>query len=184
VHHARNPKYLDKNFAAMFIFWDHLFGTFEEETEEPVYGLTHPLETHNVAWARFHVLFEIGDRMRRSASLQEALIAPFRPPGWDPDPSRGHESTQLVPQQHLVTRASPSLRTYALAQHGLLFVAVFAFTYVAPNLDVIARILVGIWLCSSLGIVGALLDAQRWAVPAESARWLVAIAWIAVRVLG
>ena len=35
VHHARNPKYLDKNYGHIFIFWDKLFGTFMEEEEEP-----------------------------------------------------------------------------------------------------------------------------------------------------
>ncbi len=33
VHHASNTKYLDKNMGMVFIFWDRLFGTFEEEKE-------------------------------------------------------------------------------------------------------------------------------------------------------
>ena len=44
VHHARNPKYLDKNYAGTLIIWDRMFGTFQAEEEEPVYGLTKPLE--------------------------------------------------------------------------------------------------------------------------------------------
>ena len=43
VHHARNPQYIDKNYAGVFIIWDRLFGTFEEEKDEPKYGLVHPL---------------------------------------------------------------------------------------------------------------------------------------------
>ena len=45
VHHARNPKYLDKNYAGMFIIWDRMFGTFEPEDEQPVYGITKPLKS-------------------------------------------------------------------------------------------------------------------------------------------
>ena len=40
VHHARNPKYLDRNYAGTLIIWDRMFGTFQAEEEEPVYGLT------------------------------------------------------------------------------------------------------------------------------------------------
>jgi alkylglycerol monooxygenase len=41
VHHGVNPKYIDKNHAGTFIIWDKMFGTFQEEEEEPIYGITH-----------------------------------------------------------------------------------------------------------------------------------------------
>ena len=31
VHHAVNPRYLDRNYAATLCIWDRLFGTFQEE---------------------------------------------------------------------------------------------------------------------------------------------------------
>jgi sterol desaturase/sphingolipid hydroxylase (fatty acid hydroxylase superfamily) len=31
VHHATNPRYLDRNYAGVFIVWDRMFGTFEPE---------------------------------------------------------------------------------------------------------------------------------------------------------
>ncbi len=39
VHHATNARYLDRNYAGVFIVWDRMFGTFEPETEAE----THPL---------------------------------------------------------------------------------------------------------------------------------------------
>ena len=59
VHQARNPQYLDKNYAGMFIIWDRMFGTFEPEVEEPVYGITKPLESWNPLWANFHAWAEL-----------------------------------------------------------------------------------------------------------------------------
>ncbi len=38
VHHASNAEYIDKNFAGVFVLWDRLFGTYEEEQAKPVYG--------------------------------------------------------------------------------------------------------------------------------------------------
>lgn len=40
VHHASNPRYLDRNFGGHTMVWDRLFGTYEPETEPPRYGLT------------------------------------------------------------------------------------------------------------------------------------------------
>lgn len=41
VHHARNPRYLDANYAGTLIIWDRLFGTFvpELDRDPPVYEL-------------------------------------------------------------------------------------------------------------------------------------------------
>ncbi|MEY3620111.1 MAG: hypothetical protein RLZZ391_477, partial [Bacteroidota bacterium] len=49
VHHAINPEYLDKNYGQIFIFWDRMFGTFQEERAEipAVYGVTRPVRTWN-----------------------------------------------------------------------------------------------------------------------------------------
>ena len=39
VHHGSNPEYIDKNFGAVFIIWDKLFGTFEPEVAPVRYGI-------------------------------------------------------------------------------------------------------------------------------------------------
>jgi sterol desaturase/sphingolipid hydroxylase (fatty acid hydroxylase superfamily) len=39
VHHGSNDLYLDKNYGAVFIVWDRLFGTYQAETEPVRYGL-------------------------------------------------------------------------------------------------------------------------------------------------
>jgi sterol desaturase/sphingolipid hydroxylase (fatty acid hydroxylase superfamily) len=176
VHHARNPEYLDKNFAAMFIFWDYLFGTYKEETALPIYGLTKPLLTHNVGWARFHVLFEIADRMRRARTVRDKLLAPFLPPSWDPDGD--HVTGAPTPQVALEPAVGGAARAYALAQHVVLFLAIVGFTFVAPDVALLTRLAIASWLCASLAIVGALLDGRRWAIRAEAARW-IAVAFVA-----
>lgn len=39
VHHGSNPEYIDRNFGAVFIVWDRLFGTFEPEVAPVRYGI-------------------------------------------------------------------------------------------------------------------------------------------------
>jgi len=38
----------------MFIIWDRLFGTYADETETPVYGVVHPLQTNTPMWVQLH----------------------------------------------------------------------------------------------------------------------------------
>nr|CRZ24734.1 BMA-AGMO-1 [Brugia malayi] len=49
VHHGRNPYCIDRNYAAVFIIWDKIFGTFEPErqSEKPVYGIINQEMTFN-----------------------------------------------------------------------------------------------------------------------------------------
>lgn len=61
VHHAINPVYIDKNHGQIFIFWDRLFGTFQEElaTEPPVYGITVPVRTWNPIKINFQHIWQM-----------------------------------------------------------------------------------------------------------------------------
>src|SRR4051812_15025970 len=59
VHHAINPEYIDKNLSQIFIVWDKLFGTFQEELPDvtPVYGITRPVKTWNPVTINFQHLW-------------------------------------------------------------------------------------------------------------------------------
>jgi sterol desaturase/sphingolipid hydroxylase (fatty acid hydroxylase superfamily) len=82
VHHASNPQYMDKNYAAIFIVWDRMFGTFEKEVEKPVYGLLHNLKSENIFWVAFHEFAGIFRDLRKSRSLSEVSGILFDHPGW------------------------------------------------------------------------------------------------------
>ena len=47
VHHGCDKKYLDKNYGGIFIVWDRLFDSFQEEQEKPRYGLARDFESIN-----------------------------------------------------------------------------------------------------------------------------------------
>ncbi|VDK78080.1 unnamed protein product [Litomosoides sigmodontis] len=61
VHHGRNPYCIDRNYAAVFIIWDKMFGTFEPERqfEKPVYGTISRERTFNQLYLQFHALYEV-----------------------------------------------------------------------------------------------------------------------------
>ncbi|HVI33044.1 sterol desaturase family protein [Phenylobacterium sp.] len=88
VHHARNPRYLDRNYAGILIVWDRLFGTFQPELdEEPCrYGLVRNLGAFNILRVAFHEWVGIAKDIARQP--RHALGWLFGPPGWSPDGSR------------------------------------------------------------------------------------------------
>ena len=80
VHHGKNAAYLDKNFGTTFIIWDRLFGTFQEETEKPVYGLTKPVTSKNVVYLNFHEWRDIARDVRKAKNWREVTGILFGPP--------------------------------------------------------------------------------------------------------
>jgi sterol desaturase/sphingolipid hydroxylase (fatty acid hydroxylase superfamily) len=95
VHHATNARYLDRNYAGVFIVWDRLFGTFvaEEDADRPRYGLVKNIGTFNLIWAAFHEWVGIARDVWRAPGLKAKLGYAFGPPGWSHDGSRDTSET-------------------------------------------------------------------------------------------
>jgi hypothetical protein len=119
VHHAINPRYLDKNYAAVLIVWDRMFGSFIEEDEAPVYGTVKPLDSYDPLWAQvwyFVLLYrdwrDASDPMDRWRVL---YMAPgFRPANLEPYP----EPVQVTPsdQRKYDPEISSGLVGYVMLQ--------------------------------------------------------------------
>ena len=86
VHHAINPEYLDKNYGQIFIFWDRLFGTFQEESPAipAVYGVTRPVRTWNPIKINFMHLWLLMQDAWHTQSWKDKLRVWLMPLGWRP----------------------------------------------------------------------------------------------------
>jgi len=86
VHHAINPEYLDKNYSQIFIFWDRLFGTYQEELADtpPVYGITRPVRTWNPVKINFQHIALLMEDAWRTHSWKDKLRIWLMPTGWRP----------------------------------------------------------------------------------------------------
>ena len=91
VHHGRNARYLDCNYAGIFIIWDRLFGTFVPELEEEKvdYGIVKPLKSYNPFVVAFHEFVALAkDVFQKGISLKDRFLYIFGPPGYSHDGSR------------------------------------------------------------------------------------------------
>ena len=108
VHHATNPRYLDRNYAGVFIVWDRLFGTFEPERddERPRYGIVRNLGSFNVVWAAFHEWIGIARDVAQAKSWRERWHYVAGPPGWSPDGSR--DTAEAIKARWETARSQPA----------------------------------------------------------------------------
>lgn len=80
VHHAKNEKYLDKNYGSTFIIWDRLFGTFQPEEEQAEYGITKPVNSFNPVYLVFHAWMDLAKDVSKAKSIKEAFRMMFGSP--------------------------------------------------------------------------------------------------------
>jgi alkylglycerol monooxygenase len=87
VHHAQNQIYIDRNYGGVFIIWDRLFGSFQEElnSEQPIYGIRKALKSWNPLWANVHVYSQLFKDCWHAKRWQDKILIWFKRTGWRPN---------------------------------------------------------------------------------------------------
>lgn len=80
VHHGKNAHYLDKNYGSTFIIWDRMFGTFQPEDEQAIYGILDQPKHYNPVKLVFHVWGDIFRKMGKTKNPVKAVKLLFQPP--------------------------------------------------------------------------------------------------------
>ncbi|MBX3187962.1 MAG: sterol desaturase family protein [Labilithrix sp.] len=178
VHHAINPGYLDKNYGATLIVWDRLFGTYIEETEKPVYGITKPLGSFDPMWAQVHYWLELAAMSRATKRPADKLRVWLASPAWKP-PDHVHVPTAPVIGRAKYERPlSRRLATYIGVHYVIVVGATFALLMWHHSIAALPLALAGAAVVGALLAFGALIERRRWAPHAEAAR--LALAAVAV----
>jgi sterol desaturase/sphingolipid hydroxylase (fatty acid hydroxylase superfamily) len=133
VHHAINPEYMDKNISQIFIFWDKIFGTFQEELPDvpPVYGITRPAQTWNPITINFQHLWLLIKDAWRARSWWDKLRIWFMPTGWRPADVEAaypvHKIEDVYHFERFQTPTSTTLNTWIWIQFAWTTILVFYF---------------------------------------------------------
>jgi sterol desaturase/sphingolipid hydroxylase (fatty acid hydroxylase superfamily) len=180
VHHGRNPKYIDRNHGGTLIVWDRLFGTYQAEEEEPVYGITKPLASWNPVWANLHYWAELFGEARRISRLGDRLRLFVKPPGWRPAELGGPVTAPEVDAGRYRKFDTPPLTRgralYVLVQFLAVLAASAALLYVQARVPVLLLAAGGAFVALSLVALTALVERRRWAPALEAARWIAVLA--------
>ena len=175
VHHAQNPVYMDRNYGGVFIVWDRIFGTFQEELDaEPViFGVTVPLASWNPLWANLQVYAGLWNDARRASSWWDKLRIWFMPTGWRPAdvaaryPQAKADLSQFRKFEVPLARAA---QLYALLQFICYLLAGVWLLARGDALSTGAVLLACLWTALGLCSIGMWLENRRQAWQLEFLR--------------
>jgi len=174
VHHAINKEYLDKNLSQVFIIWDKLFGTFQEEIDgvPPVYGVKRPLRSWNPILINFSHLFSLFKDAWRTDNFVDKFRIWFMPTGWRPQdiiskyPLESIESPYEYKKYY--PKLSMKLQIWSWFQYFLVFFFMIYFINHLHLFDFTEGSLYAIFLFISIYSLTSLMDL-------DSTAWIVEI---------
>lgn len=185
VHHAQNTRYMDRNYGGVFILWDRLFGTFQEELdEEPcVYGIRGPIRSFNPVKALTHIYLDMLSDSWRTRDWRDKLRVWVARTGWRPeDVARSHprEKGDLSRFERYDPAVGPGVPAYALFQLFAL-VGLLAFMQWTPlaywpgvalwAVMLAAMVSTALWLQGAAAARAALWDVARLAISVPVLLW-------------
>ena len=105
VHHGRNPLYMDTNFCNLLNIWDHVFGTYQPESDSiPVdYGITRPLKGNRFLDAYFGEFVYLAKDIASAPGLKNKLFYILKPPGWSH--TGEHKTVYKIRQAYLKSKS-------------------------------------------------------------------------------
>ena len=175
AHHAQNALYMDRNYGGVFIIWDRLFGSFQEEDDnEPViFGVTTPLASWNPVWANVQFYAQLWADARRAESTWDKLRIWFMRTGWRP--------AEVAARYPMNKPDLSQFRKFEVALDGRqqLYVLLQFCVYIAlgsylmnlePKLPVVALVLGWGAVAFGLFVLGVALENRPWALKLELLR--------------
>ncbi|WP_300628330.1 sterol desaturase family protein [Pseudomonas sp.] len=175
AHHARNALYMDRNYGGVFIFWDRLFGTFQEEDDnEPViFGVTTPLASWNPLWANLQFYAQLWSDARRTENRWDKLRIWFMRTGWRPADVKA-KYPMVKPDLTQFRKFEVPLDTPQQVYVALQFAVYVGFGSYLMNVGEslpTAALILG-WGVMALGLftLGVALENRRWALKVEWVR--------------
>ena len=176
VHHARNDRYLDKNYAGFLIIWDKLFGTYADETEECSYGLTTPSNTWDPTVINFQAWSTLVGDAVATKSTWDRLRIWLMPTGWRPSDLPPRKSRGWRPEVKFQSTELPGIRGYLVFQMLASMPLMLLVSHHHSPLNGWQKVAFTAVLWAMATAWAGMLESKRWGLALEAAR-VVAIAF-------
>ncbi len=173
VHHGVNPKYIDRNHGGTLIIFDRMFGTFQAEEEEVVYGITNQARSWNPLRLNLEYWLDLIRKSFRAHNLKDGLKILFGPPGWKPEYMGGAPELKEVTNEsfHKYDTDIPAkLNYYVLFQYLLVLGGTSLFLFNTDKLDTTGQITASMLILWSIVNLGAIFEGRAWVYYSEMLR--------------
>lgn len=109
VHHGTQEQYIDKNYAATFIIWDRIWGTYEPEVEKVVYGITTNIDNKaNPFHINFHEYKDMWQDIKSAKTFKQKFYFVFGSPVKIMMQKEAIKKEQAAQQHQKETSGAPS----------------------------------------------------------------------------
>jgi len=178
VHHAINDQYIDKNYGGVFIIWDRMFGTYQEEQSETpcVYGIRKPLSSWNPVWTNLHHYSLLFKDTWYTKRWSDKVGLWFAKTGWRPqDVSEQYplQPFNITTFKKFDTELSPFIKAYALSNLLLIIIGLGYFMLQSRAITTSELLSYGAIIYGSCFSLGLILENRRWALPVEIIRLVI-----------
>jgi sterol desaturase/sphingolipid hydroxylase (fatty acid hydroxylase superfamily) len=172
VHHGVNPKYIDKNHGGTLIIFDRMFGTFQAEEEEVVYGVTKQPMSWNPLWLNFEYWIDLFSQVMHTPKFSDKLKLIFFPPGWKPTDEGKPLYQNFMPEsfRKYDTKIPLGLNYYVLFQFILILAGTTLFLYNYKKFSLPFIVFISGMVIYSLVNLGGIFESKKWVIPIEYLR--------------
>jgi len=187
-HHAQNTIYIDKNYGGVFILWDRLFGTYQEEQDDdkPIFGIRGAVQSWNPLWVNAQIYAQLIQDAWRTKNWWHKLTIWFRRTGWRPPdveekyPLIKNELEDFIKYD---THLNLATKCYAIWHYGLTAAIGIYYSFHASELALSESALVVFFVLWSGFNIGALMESKHYAGVLEWMRliiFLCGLFWLAI----
>jgi sterol desaturase/sphingolipid hydroxylase (fatty acid hydroxylase superfamily) len=168
VHHGANPIYINKNYGNTLIVWDKLFGTFQEEQEPVLFGITKPFVSTNPFRSNIYFWKEIIKAIKREKGFWNKMKVFFQRPEDIPNDIEVKPKALLGKQP-----LSNGLQGYIVVQYVLIFAATIFFLFKQDAIPYLLKMISVVFILWSIYAISALMQGKKNPVLWELIRMMV-----------
>ena len=177
-HHAQNSIYIDKNYGGVFILWDRLFATYQEEEEQdrPIFGIRGAVQSWNPLWVNAQIYAQLCSDAWRTKNWWHKLTLWFRRTGWrPPDVSIKHplKNKELDLFVKYETYVHFLIKIYCFCHYVMTATVGLFYSFKAPSMVPAESVMVVAFVLWSSFSIGALMESKTYASVQECLRLVV-----------
>jgi hypothetical protein len=143
-----------------------MFGTFQDEEEDVVYGITKPLASWNPVWANFHYWVDLYSSAKKARNIIDKIRIFINPPGWFPDYLGGMQYPKEI-ENSSYTKYSPDydqrFKSYILSTFLFTLIISSLLIFLNSELNTLQLLSCSMLSILSLTTCGILMEQKTWA---------------------
>lgn len=182
VHHGVNPQYIDKNHGGTLIVYDRMFGTFEPEVEEVVYGITEQPKSWNPFWLNIEHWVKVFDEAVQIKGVKNKWKVVFGLPGWKPGIDKVKKTFDPGNFIKYDTKIPKGLNYYILFQQVIVLVGTTVYLFYSEKFGWVENTYFALLIIWSLINFGALFELKNRVFGLEALR-LIVVAFTLVKLI-